>query len=235
MKTRIATALSVVGVLGAGSAAALVNTQILDGAPAESSASAAVLPPASTIDVSIPTVPDTSLPPDTTVEPPTPSTEPSAPATTEPPVPAATGFLTAFNVGEAGVVTVDVIDGRIILISAEAKAGWDVTKTEQPDDDNEIEVYFRSGTTEVEFEAALIDGQIVPKVSSRTLGGASDPASVPSDTTAGNHDDDHDDEYDDHDDDDDDHDDEHDDDEQDDDEQDDDEHDDDEHDERDDD
>ena len=49
MKTRIATVLSVIGVLGAGSAAALVNTQILDSGPTDSGASAAVLPPASSV------------------------------------------------------------------------------------------------------------------------------------------------------------------------------------------
>ena len=54
MKTKIATVLSIVGVLGAGSAAALVNTQILDGSASESSASAAVLPPAATVDLTVP-------------------------------------------------------------------------------------------------------------------------------------------------------------------------------------
>jgi len=250
MKTTIATALSVIGVLGAGSAAALVNTQILDGGPAESTASAAVLPPASTVDVSIPELLEARVPElqvGTTT--PTPTTQPEAPVPTAP-----SGYLTSFNVGNAGVVTVDVVDGQLLLVDAEAKSGWQVGKAEQHDDDNEVEVYFSSSTVRVEFEAALIDGQIVPKVSSKSLGTSAAPTtaaptSAPAPAVAPpskgdddiyEHDDD--DEYDDeHDDskyDDDDeyehedseYDDEHDDDEHDDDEHDDDEHDDDEHD-----
>jgi hypothetical protein len=209
MKTRIATALSVVGVLGAGSAAALVNTQILDGGPAESAASAAVLPPASTVDVSIPDVPDEARAPETSVDTivTTPATsEPQPTATTEPvapPAPAPSEFLTAFNVGAAGVVTVDVIDGQLVLVKAEAKAGWDVTKTEQHDAENEVEVDFSSGTVSVEFEAMFIDGQIVPKVTSKSIGGNTAPAgTVPGDATsttiAGSGHDDHESDHDDH-------------------------------------
>ena len=179
MKTTIATALSVIGVLGAGSAAALVNTQILDGGPAESTASAAVLPPASTVDVSIPELLEARVPElqvDTTVDTTTPTTQPEAPKPAAPAAPAPSGYLTSFNVGEAGVVTVDVVDGQLLLVDTEAKAGWQVSKAEQHDDDNEVEVYFSSSTVRVEFEAALIDGQIVPKVSSKSLGTSAAPA-----------------------------------------------------------
>ena len=184
MKTRIATAISVVGVLGAGSAAALVNTQILDAGPAESSASAAVLPPASTIDVEIPEVPDETIPTESSVPTTlsdTASTIPAStvPESTVPPAPAPTGFLTAFNVGDAGVVTVDVIDGQIVLVSAEPKAGWTITEATDDSDDNEVEVEFRSSTVRVEFEATFVDGQIVPKVSSKSIGGTSGAAGTP--------------------------------------------------------
>ena len=208
MKTRIATAISVVGILGAGSAAALVNTQILDGGSAETSASAAVVPPASTVDLSVPDAPEPTLPEttvDTTIattsssEPPaSTTTQPPAPTTTQPPAPAqqpaSTGFLTSFNVGDAGVVTVDVIDGQLILIKAEAKPGWDIVKTEEHVDENEIEVEFRSTTLEVEFEATFIDGRIVPHVSSKSIAAETTAAAtVPSNTVAGDstgHDDD---------------------------------------------
>ena len=185
MKTTIATALSVIGVLGAGSAAALVNTQILDGGPTESTASAAVLPPASTVDVSIPEMLDarvTELQVDTTVDTTTPTTQPEAPA---PAAPAPSGYLTSFNVGEAGVVTVDVVDGQLLLVDTEAKSGWQVSKAEQHDDDNEVEVYFSSSTVRVEFEATLIDGRIVPKVSSKSLGTSAAPAKAAPSTRTG--------------------------------------------------
>lgn len=44
MKTRLATALSVAGVLTAGSAAALVNTQVLDSSKQHSSSPAIIVP-----------------------------------------------------------------------------------------------------------------------------------------------------------------------------------------------
>ena len=67
MKTKIATALSIAGVLTAGSAAALVNTQILDSGPSTSGASAAVLPPASSVELDVPDITVDTLPVSTTV------------------------------------------------------------------------------------------------------------------------------------------------------------------------
>jgi hypothetical protein len=264
MKTKIAIAASVIGVLGAGSAAALVNTQILEGDTA-SGASSAVLPPASTVDVTVPTPTVAStVAPTSTTDPTTTAPSTTSSTTTEPDAALTTsGFLTAFNVGDAGVVTVDVLRGRLVLVSAEPADGWRVTKREDSEDDdgddNEVEVYFESATIRVEFEASLIDGKIVPKVESERIGGSapSRPASPPPTTTGvapatpdtvpattvggDHHDDDHDDDdhgdedHDDEDHDDDDHDEDHDDDDHDDDDHDDEDHDDEDHGERDDD
>ena len=194
MKTRIATALSVVGVLGAGSAAALVNTQILDSAPAESSASAAALAPASSVDITIPgptsdettrsTESDTTGDDTTTVSPPT--TESVASATTQPIPPAApSGFLTTYNVGDAGVVTLDVVDGKLVLVNAAPKSGWSVSSKDDDSSDDKVEVEFLSSTVRVEFSATFVDGQIVPKVTSKSVGGGTNasggaaPAAAP--------------------------------------------------------
>jgi len=161
----LATSLSLVGVLGAGSAAALVNTQILDSGPTESGASSAVLPTPSSIDLEIPAIETSSTVPG--------STDDVSPAA----MPQATGYLTAYNVGDAGVVTVDVIDGRLVLVSAEPKTGWVVTKSEDDSNDdsdgveNHVEVEFTSETVKVEFEADFIDGAIVPRVESKSIGG----------------------------------------------------------------
>lgn len=222
MKTKIATALSLVGILGAGSAAALVNTQILDNGPTNSGASAAVLPPASSVTLTVPA----AAPFGAAVQSSTTTSLPAAsPVTTTSPAAAPAGdSLTAFAVGEAGVVTVDVIDGRLRLVSAAPKAGWTVTKAEDDSNDDsdevedEVEVEFSSSTVRVEFEAHLVDGQIVPEVTSRAIGGSSTGTPAPSNTIGGDdhdddeYDDDHeDDEYDDdhEDDEDDDHDDDH--------------------------
>lgn len=182
MKTKLAVALSMVGVLGAGSAAAVVNTQILDGGPAASGTSAAILPPPSTVDVTVPsvdvTMPATTLPgPTTGTEPP----PPAIPIAVESPTPASSGFLTAFNVGDAGIVTVDVLDGRIVLVSSEPLPGWRVTDVE-PSGGDDVEVSFSSGTVRVEFTAELVDGQIVPRVESERIGGST-AAAAPTPTT----------------------------------------------------
>ena len=132
MKARIATAISVAGVLIAGTAAAAVNTTILDGGTPSGAASQAVLPPAATVDVTIPTtaapssessssstsLPTTSLPNNTT---PTSSTVPGGSTSGGSSL---TGMLTAFTVGSAGVVTVDVVSGHVVFVSAtQTRAG----------------------------------------------------------------------------------------------------------------
>jgi hypothetical protein len=183
MKAKLATAISVIGVLGAGSAAAMVNTQILDSDPTESGASKAVLPPASTVELSVPSVTDpirieslqVEVAPDATTTSTT-STTTTSTSTTTIAVPQPSGLLTSFNVGEAGVVTVDVVDGQLVLVSAEAKAGWTVTKAEDDSNDdsdeqqNEVDVEFVSATVRVEFNADYVDGRIVPHVESTSIG-----------------------------------------------------------------
>lgn len=179
MRTKLALALSTLGVLGAGSAAALVNTDILDGGQATSGASAAILPPPVTVELTVPTpTPTTTAPTGTT-----PVTV-MAPATT-PAVPTSgpTGMLTTFNVGAAGTVTVDVINGALVFVGAEPAAGWTVTDTDHARDDNEVEVEFRSADTRVEFTAHFRGGSIVPEVESESL-------SIAPTAGSGGHDDD---------------------------------------------
>ena len=238
MKTRLATTLSLVGVLLAGSAAALANTQILSGGDTASGASSAVLPESESVDLTIPAIASTTTSSTTTTNPSTTTTTTAAnelaanaattTMSTTTTTPTASEFLTTFNVGEAGSVTVDVIAGRLRLVEAVPGAGWSVAKSEEDGEDNEVEVEFRSSTVAVEFEAQLVDGQIVPEVSSRSLIQPSPaPAAAPANNTSPDEDpddDDHDDDDhddDDHDDDERDDDDDHDDDERDDDERDD--------------
>jgi ribosomal protein L12E/L44/L45/RPP1/RPP2 len=179
MKTKLATALSIVGVLGAGSAAALVNTQILDGSGSESTASAAVLPPAATIDLTVPstTIDDSDAGVDdetdrgststTTTSVPEATTTTMIVTTTTAPAP--TGeFLTAFNVGDSGVVTVDVVNGRLILVKAEASPNWTVTRAEEVGADH-LEVTFVSSTVRVEFAADFDGAAITPSVASAAI------------------------------------------------------------------
>ena len=183
MKTKIATALSLVGVLSAGSAAALVNTTILDSGPTKSGQSAAVpeqVASTSRADASTTSSSSTiasTLPASTiasTITSTTTSTTPSTvPSTLVVTVPAAapTGLLTTFNVGDAGAVTVDVINGLLMIVSSTPNPGWQVAKSEQKIEENKVEVYFKSATVQIEFEATFVNGQIVPDVSSSAANG----------------------------------------------------------------
>jgi hypothetical protein len=58
---------------------------------------------------------------------------------------------------DAGTVTVEVVDGKVML-TWEAAAGWEFVEYEQ--EGNEAEVEFRNGTLKVEFEAEIEDGQL---------------------------------------------------------------------------
>ena len=168
MKTRIATVLSVIGVLGAGSAAALVNTQILDSGPSEPVAQALEPQP---IELSIPegsgTVPSTTV-----------ATDFSQIASDGLSGSTSGAYLTTYTIGAAGSVTVDVVDGRLLLVTSTPAAGWTVVDTSEDPDRNRIEVEFASGTTRVEFEASFIAGEIVPEVSSRSTTAGSAPSTT---------------------------------------------------------
>jgi hypothetical protein len=193
MKARLATVLSLAGVLVAGSAAALANTQVLDSGEPASGASAAVLPDAQPIDL---TIPPSTTPRTTTTITSTTTTPSTSVASTD--APATSEFLTTFNVGSAGSVTLDVVAGRLRLVEAVPGAGWLVATSEEHGDDNEVEVEFRAAESAVEFDAELVDGAIVPHVSSRALddgatasgtAGPAPAAPVPSFATDDDHED----------------------------------------------
>lgn len=191
MKTRIAAALSIAGVLAAGSVAAVVNTQILDGSN-ESSASAAVLPPPATVELTVPT---TTLPDAEDA-----TTETSAPVTTTQAAEvaletkASQEFLTAFTVGGSGVVTVDVIAGVIILVKAEPADGWSVLRSEE-DPPDRVEVEFASPVMIVEFVATFDGVSITPSVSSRSIAARGSAPGAVTSTTTPRSDDDRDDDH----------------------------------------
>jgi hypothetical protein len=187
MNPKIAATLSIVGVLAAGSAAAAVNTNILDSGPNESTASAAVAPLAGSVDMSVPepgATSTTSLA--TTTVPSSSTTVATTPSLADP---ATAPAITTFNVGDAGVVTVELADGALSLVSVVPTDGWVVAAPEDPqgddsqgddslgdhgqgDDgqgDESVQVAFESATVRVEFEAHVVDGKIVPSVESKSL------------------------------------------------------------------
>ncbi|MDO9173906.1 MAG: hypothetical protein Q7V62_03815 [Actinomycetota bacterium] len=153
MKVRIATVLSLAGVLVAGSAAAMVNTQVLrsDGGNDVQIASDVTL---SNVTIATGTV--TTTPTDPASPTPTPTTVASS--TTQ----------AVYQIGEAGLVTLDSAGGVLTVVSVVPNPGWIVAEAESEDAYN-VEVKFQSAFTVLEFHANLLFGVIGTSVESKNL------------------------------------------------------------------
>ena len=153
MKTKIAMAISIAGVLVAGSAAALVNTQVLGGntstTPVLADSGQQTLPTDTTTVTLAPVV--TTLPVATT---------PVAPVQV---APAVSATQASYAVAQAGTVTLDTAGDVLTIIDVVPTAGWTVTKSENEDASN-VEVRFQNGTVEVEFHANMQFGIVTPSV-----------------------------------------------------------------------
>ena len=158
MKTRIAMVISIAGVLVAGSAAALVNTQVLGGSTAPSGLALEAAPqseqtiPTTTVSTAA-TVPTTSVV--TTV----PVVVPAQPAA------ASTSTQAIYAIGTSGSVTLDTAGDVLTIVSVTPANGWVVTKSENQDATN-VEIKLQSGTIEAEFHANLLFGVVTTSVQS---------------------------------------------------------------------
>lgn len=148
MKTRLTAALSLTGVLVAGSAAAMVNTQVLKGSSPASTGPRLVTPQAVT------TVAGST-------------TTPTLPAVTSTPG-APVGTQAAYQIGDAGVVVIDTAGNVLTLVSATPNPGWTVVSSEQ-EDAFHVEVKLRAGSTLVEFHANYLFGVVGTSVESKDL------------------------------------------------------------------
>lgn len=148
MKARVTTVLSLGGILIAGSAAALVNSQVLlNSTPSRPGAAdiIATLPPSTTVptvDPSASTVVDPAAVPTTLVTLPSPSPSQAA-----------------YQVGMSGTVTVDTGGDVLHLVAPTPAPGWAVVKSEQTDPLN-ASVVFQSAGQLVTFRAALLFGVV---------------------------------------------------------------------------
>ena len=153
MQSRLTAVLSLSGVLMAGSAAALVNTQVLRHTGGESALSADPL-----IDVSA-GIPVVSLTP----------TDGSVPGgqfgTEGAPV---TANAVAYEVGTAGIVVLDSNGSALSIVSIEPTTGWTVVENHQ-ETATHAHVAFQSGSTVVNFEANLLFGVVGTSVEMYTL------------------------------------------------------------------
>lgn len=170
MKARLTSVISLAGVLVAGSAAALVNTQVLQSS--SPSRSNQVVDLSTTTTVAGGSVVGTEVTDSTLV-------------ITGAPIEA--GTQADYRIGDAGVVTLDTAGEVLSIVSVTPSSGWVVVDAEQ-EDRFHVEVGFRSGNLLVEFHASYLFGVVVTAVESEVVGGA--PAGSPSGGTATTVDDD---------------------------------------------
>ena len=145
MKARLATLLSLTGVLVAGSAAALVNSQVL-----RASDNVWVSDPLITLVIDSTAAPSTAVPPVVSSEVPTEVAEP-APAS---PV---------YQVGDAALVTLHTAGGVLTVQSVVPGENWAVVATRSIDATN-IEVQLQRDSSVVVFGANLALGVVVTSV-----------------------------------------------------------------------
>ena len=182
MKTRTATALSLIGVLAAGTAAALANTHVLS-SRAESADSPSILTINSlSTPQAVDLVPATANSTRVAVE-----TDESQGSVSTNPSPS----ITSYAIGDAGVVELQITSTGVDVVGVTPKSGWVTVASASSSGSNPAAVILSSGSTEVTFAAAFLDGRIVTDVSSRSL------TPPPASGSAGRHHDDDDEEHDD--------------------------------------
>jgi hypothetical protein len=151
MKVRITTLLSLTGVLVAGSAAALVNTQVLSSTALRKSTASEI------------SVADSQSPASGTV-----GTEVANKFAPLAPNLAPLAAQTTFDVSPAGTVVLDATGGVLSIVSVTPSgADWTVAGSEA--EEGQVEVKFQSATQLVEFKASLVAGQIVTSVETTDL------------------------------------------------------------------
>jgi hypothetical protein len=161
MKSRLAAVLSVSGVLVAGSAAALVNTQVLrhtnDSALSGDTSGGAV--PATTLAPSVLPVGTVIDGTDTIPVSSEPSTLLPAGANSSTGALTTTSTATSYRVATSGVVVLETIGGQLAITSATPNAGWRVASTSKASSTH-AQVVFESSTTRVVFDANMLYGVV---------------------------------------------------------------------------
>lgn len=155
MKHTWVTALSVVGVIGAGSAAVLANSTVFTDVarPREAITISATVPPAASTLATVP------------------AADSAAETSVSPSVPPEQAPLAA---GDSGTVQLTTVDGVITVGDVQPAAGWAVHSISGPG--NSVVVQFAKGTGLVVFKAFMVDGHVQTQVDS-FVGGK--PAKTP--------------------------------------------------------
>lgn len=154
MKTKVAMAISLAGVLAAGTAAALVNTHVLNGGTAS--------PLAFNAPQAQQTAPAQAVSPAATG-----SVAPVA-AAANAPAAVASATQATYAIGDSGTVTLDTVSDVLTIVAVTPAAGWTVTQSENSDGSN-AEVKFQSGSIEIAFQANLLYGVVRTSVETHDL------------------------------------------------------------------
>ena len=151
MKTSLATTLSVVGVLAAGSVAFAVNTSVLDSAdqtPTASQALEATITDLATAEATAEATPVTGQ-----------SVNTVAPPVT---VASATGVQTSYNIDGVAVVTLSREGESLSVVSVTPVSGY--TYTALNESISRIEIRFTKGSSVLKFHADIIGDRVVTSV-----------------------------------------------------------------------
>ncbi len=154
MKTRTATALSIVGVLAAGTAAALANTHVLTSRAASNST-----PDILSVNTTSIPVPIQAANPDATTG--------DLSATQSPTI--ADTSITSYAIGDAGIVKLRVNSDNVEVVEVVPNSGWKTIDAASSAGTYPAAVVLASADTEVTFAAAFVDGRVVTDVESRSL------------------------------------------------------------------
>ena len=184
VQTRAITVLSLVGVLTAGSAAAMVNTRVLskDAAPAKAESvltvtgsqqaqlasgeqvpttvPSATISPASSNGASVAVKPFTI----STAAPITLASKPASSTSST------TRRLSAFQIGDAALIRVDSGSSDFRIAEVVPGAGWTVVSVTPGATADTAQVVLSSGSVEVTFIAELVGGNVVTRVETRSVG-----------------------------------------------------------------
>jgi hypothetical protein len=149
MKTKVAVAISLAGVLAAGTAAALVNTRVLNGGSSSTPSAAAETQPGNAAEILAPNV--------------------STPVVSVPASVVNSPTQATYAVGSSGTVTLDTAGDVLTVAAAAPAAGWTIIESESDEGGTNAEVKFQNGTVEVDFHANLLYGVVRTSVESQDL------------------------------------------------------------------
>jgi hypothetical protein len=167
MRTSLASALSVAGVVAAGAAAFALNTAVLTtGATGAGTIAPTTLPTATETGFVAPGSPSggsaSAAGSDSVIPPENQTGDALTPESTQ-----VAATLTTYKVGTAGSVVLDSADGTLTVKNIVPAAGW-TSEPARTDTDGGVRVHFVKGSSRLEFIARITSGKVVVEVNNES-------------------------------------------------------------------